>query len=191
MRSALPLVVLIVLAGCDPAASKPVAKPKRPASTSKAQPLASLPMPSKPEPPAPTWRVVSVHDGDTLRAIDASNVQHKVRLLGIDAPEIGQPFGTVSRDRLTALTKGKAVEVFVDDRDRYGRVLARLEVGRLDVNRTMVADGLAWHFTRYSDDAALAAAEAEARAAKRGLWRDPETIAPWDWRAGEAERKRQ
>ena len=54
-----------------------------------------------------------------------------------------------------------------------------------------VADGLAWHYTRYSDDARLAAAEREARAARRGLWRDPETVAPWEWRAGEAERKRQ
>ena len=174
-------VVLAIFAalGCD-----------RPASTSKPRPPASLPIPSRPSPPTPTWRVTSVHDGDTLRAIDASKVEHKVRLLGIDAPEIGQPFGTVSRDPLTSLTKGKAVEVFVDDRDRYGRVLARLEVGGVDVNRQMVTDGLAWHFTRYSDDADLLAAETEARAAKRGLWRDPGPIAPWDWRAGEAGRNR-
>jgi len=33
------------------------------------------------------WKVVSVHDGDTLTAVDASNTQHKVRLAGIDAPE--------------------------------------------------------------------------------------------------------
>jgi hypothetical protein len=59
-RIALPLVVLIVLAGCDPAASKPAAKPKRPASTSKPKPPASLPMPSRPEPAAPVWRVVGV-----------------------------------------------------------------------------------------------------------------------------------
>lgn len=43
------------------------------------------------------WRVVSVHDGDTLTALDAGNVQHKVRLTGIDAPEISQPFGTKAR----------------------------------------------------------------------------------------------
>jgi endonuclease YncB( thermonuclease family) len=43
------------------------------------------------------WRVVSVHDGDTLTAVDASNVQHKVRLHGIDAPEVKQAFGTVAR----------------------------------------------------------------------------------------------
>jgi micrococcal nuclease len=53
----------------------------------------------------------------------------------------------------------------------------------------MVAEGLAWHFTRYSDDATLAAAEREARAARRGLWRDREPVPPWEWRASEKERK--
>jgi endonuclease YncB( thermonuclease family) len=186
MRTALPLVVLIVLAGCDPAASKP----KRPASTSKTQPPASLPMPSRPEPPAAVWRVVSVHDGDTLRAIDEGKVEYRIRLAGIDTPERGQPFGNVARERLAALTMGQAVEVHVEDRDRYGRTVARLEVGGLDVCLQMVADGLAWHYTRYSDDADLAAAEREARAARRGLWRDAAPVAPWDWRASEAERKR-
>ena len=99
-------------------------------------------------------------------------------------------FGTVSRDRLTSLTKGKSAEVFVDDRDRYGRTVARLEIDGRDINRQMVADGLAWHYTRYSDDARLAAAEREARAARRGLWRDAAPVAPWEWRASEAERKR-
>lgn len=144
MRSALPLVVLIVLAGCDAAASKP----KRPASTSKPHPPASLPMPSKPEPAAPVWRVVSVHDGDTLRAIDEAKVEHKIRLHGIDAPEIGQPFSNVFREGLTALTKGQPVEVYIEDRDRYGRTVAPQEAGGEDVNRQLVAEGLAWHFTR-------------------------------------------
>ena len=54
MRTALPLVVLIVLAGCDAAASKP----KRAASTSKARPPASLPLVSRPEPSAESWLVL-------------------------------------------------------------------------------------------------------------------------------------
>ncbi len=146
-------------------------------------------MPAKPK-AAPVWRVVSVHDGDTLRAIDQGKTERKVRLLGIDAPEIGQAFGTKSRDRLTALVKGKSVEVHADSEDRYGRTLARLVFEGRDVNRQMVADGLAWHFTRYSDDERLVAAEREARAAHRKPWRDPAPVAPWEWRASEAERKR-
>ena len=55
------------------------------------------------------WKFVSVHDGDTLTAVDASNTQHKVRLAGIDAPETKQPFGTKARERLAELTLRKVV----------------------------------------------------------------------------------
>ena len=54
----------------------------------------------------------------------------------------------------------------------------------------MVLDGLAWHFTRYSDDERLAAAEREVRAARSGRWRDAAPVPVWQWRASEAERKR-
>ena len=133
-------------------------------------------------------KVVSVTDGDTVRVLDAASVQHKVRLQGIDAPERGQPFGTVARDRLAALVMGKTVTVDDDGRDKYGRTLGRIEIKGQDVNRQMVADGLAWHYVRYSKDARLAAAEREARAADRGLWADREPVPPWEWRASERER---
>ena len=58
------------------------------------------------EPAMLTGKVVSVHDGDTLTAVDASNTQHKVRLAGIDAPETKQPFGTKARDRLAETCPG-------------------------------------------------------------------------------------
>ena len=53
----------------------------------------------------------------------------------------------------------------------------------------MVADGLAWHYVRYSKDARLAAAERDARAAKRGLWADKAPVPPWEWRATAKDRK--
>lgn len=76
------LVALAVFAGCDSTASKPQARPQRPASTSKPRPPASLPMPARPEPPLPLplWRVVSVHDGDTLRALDEGKAEQRIRL---------------------------------------------------------------------------------------------------------------
>jgi endonuclease YncB( thermonuclease family) len=114
------------------------------------------------------WRVVSVHDGDTLSAVDATNTQHKVRLQGIDAPEVKQPFGTKSRDRLADLTLRKVVRVNVHNRDQYGRLLADIEAAGQSVNRQMVADGMAWHYARYRKDAGLASAERAARSANRG-----------------------
>lgn len=143
------------------------------------------------EPPPFTGKVVSVHDGDTLTVLDAANVQHKVRLHGIDAPERKQAFGTVARERLAGLTAGKSVTVLLHDRDKYGRLVAGIVVEGQDVNRQMVAEGLAWHYVRYSRDPGLAAAEREARAAGRGLWRDREPVPPWEWRASEKDRKGQ
>ena len=78
------------------------------------------------QPATLTGKVVSVHDGDTLRVLDAAGTQHKVRLQGIDAPETKQAFGTKARNRLADLTLGKAVTVRVHGRDRYGRTLARV-----------------------------------------------------------------
>jgi endonuclease YncB( thermonuclease family) len=132
----------------------------------------------------------SVHDGDTLTAVDAANVQHKVRLQGIDAPETKQAFCTKARNRLADLTLGKAVTVRVHGRDRYGRTLGTAEAAGQDANRQMVADGMAGHYVEYSKDAGLAQAEREARAARRGLWADKAPLSPWDWRAGEKGRKR-
>jgi endonuclease YncB( thermonuclease family) len=142
------------------------------------------------EPHTFTGKAVSVQDGDTLHVLDDAKHEHTIRLDGIDAPERKQAFGTVARDRLAEITKGKPVTVQAGKRDKYGRTVARIEVEGQDVNRQMVVEGLAWHYTRYSDDATLAEAEGEARAAGRGLWADREPVPPWEWRATEKERRR-
>lgn len=143
------------------------------------------------EPAAVTWRVVSVHDGDTVVCLDDRKVQHKVRLSGIDAPEIGQAFGTKSRDALRGRVLRKSVAVHRRGEDQYGRTLATLEFEGDDVAEWMVAGGMAWHYKRYSDDKALAAAERKARSARKGLWADGDPTPPWTWRASERDRKRE
>jgi endonuclease YncB( thermonuclease family) len=58
-----------------------------------------------------TGRVVKIADGDTLTVLDARNEQYKIRLSDIDAPESGQPYGTVSRQNLGALVSSQRVTV--------------------------------------------------------------------------------
>lgn len=58
-----------------------------------------------------TGHVVKVADGDTLTILDASTVQHKIRISGIDAPERNQPFGAASKKQMSELAFGKEAEV--------------------------------------------------------------------------------
>jgi endonuclease YncB( thermonuclease family) len=85
------------------------------------------------EPYALIDRVVKIADGDTLTVLDGSNVQHRIRLAGIDAPEKGQPYGTKARENLAAKVFKQQVRVEVIDIDRYRR-----EVG-LPINTTTSA----------------------------------------------------
>ncbi len=130
-------------------------------------------------------RVVGIGDGDTLTLLTGTREEVRVRLAGIDTPERGQPFGDRARRALSDLAFGRQVRVVVADTDRYGRTVGRVFAGGLDVNADLVRSGAAWVFRRYSDDPELLRLEAEARAARRGLWGLPEAqrIPPWEWRA--------
>ena len=127
-------------------------------------------------------RVVKVADGDTITILDAARVQHKIRLNAIDAPEKAQAFGQKSKEYLSALVFGKDVTVRWKSKDKYGRVLGTVFVGTTDVNLQMVQAGFAHHYKRFDRSPAYAAAEADARQNRRGLWSDPNPIPPEDYR---------
>lgn len=135
-----------------------------------------------------TGRVVKIADGDTVTVLDESNRQHRIRLIGIDAPERKQAFGTVSRQNLAGLVFGKTVAVEWNRRDRYQRILGKILLDGQDVNLEQIKAGLAWHYKQY-DKGQLPAdrklyAEAQERASLNGigLWGDPAPVAPWDFR---------
>ena len=129
-------------------------------------------------------RVVGVHDGDSLTVLDAEKVQHKIRLSGIDAPEEKQAFGERAKQALSRLAFGEKVRVEVHGKDKYGRTLGDVYAGGKRVNLAMVEAGMAWAY-KGTKDAALLAAEGDARREKRGLWRDKDPIPPWEFRAEE------
>lgn len=112
----------------------------------------------------------AIYDGDTVTAHCPKAL--KIRLWGIDAPEMGQqPWGERSRDalrRLLAATPKITVEVV--DHDRYGRTVARLLSDDQDLGLTLVRQGWATVYHRYNDSARYRRVEAEARQARRGIW---------------------
>ncbi len=121
-------------------------------------------------------------DGDTIKVLHRGRAE-RVRLQGIDCPEEGQAFSKRAKKTTAELVAGQEVAVDVRGRDDYGRSLAAVVLadGR-SLNEELVRLGLAWWYRRYSTDERLAAAEAEARAVRRGLWRDPHPIPPWEFR---------
>lgn len=133
-------------------------------------------------------RVVGVADGDTLTVLDVDQVQHKIRLAGIDAPEKKQPFGSRSKESLSELAFDKTVEVETSKRDRYGRQIGKVLVNGRDVNLVQVKRGMAWFYRQYqleqspADRRLYEEAENTAKAGKKGLWRDHEPMPPWEFR---------
>lgn len=135
-----------------------------------------------------TGTVIGVSDGDTIKVLDASRQQHRVRLAGIDAPEKAQAFGQRSKQSLSDLAYGRQVTIDTHKNDRYGREVGKVLVDSRDINLEQLRRGMAWHYKAYEreqsadDRASYASAEEDAREAKRGLWVDPHAVAPWNFR---------
>ncbi|MBW1924199.1 MAG: thermonuclease family protein [Deltaproteobacteria bacterium] len=90
-----------------------------------------------------------VYDGDTVLA-RANDLVIKVRLVGIDAPEVshgkrkpGQPYGRKAQKFLASLVLNKTVEIRAYGLDRYNRVLGVLVLNGRDINLEMIKAGLA------------------------------------------------
>lgn len=127
-------------------------------------------------------KVISIPDGDTLTVINSSNKKIKIRLAGIDAPELKQKYGYTSRDYLRKITSGKKLTYKIHSKDDYGRVVAILYADDKDLNYEMIKAGLAWHYKYYYKSKKYSEAEKNARKEKLGLWQDNNPQAPWDFR---------
>lgn len=128
-----------------------------------------------------TAQVIAVLDGDTV-IVQQAGKKTTIRLAGIDAPEKLQEFGIASRDALAALVLRKEVRVTAKTVDDYGRVVALLQIGRINVNEEQLRRGMAWEYSHYHSDQALIALQAEAQHARRGLWAGAKPVPPWEFR---------
>ena len=134
---------------------------------------------------ADAWRGVVSHvsDGDTLWVRPAEGgAPRKVRVHGIDAPELCQAYGAQARSALQRQVLGLAVRVEPLRHDDYGRLLARLWQGEEDVAARMVRAGHAWSYRYRHSPGPYADEERAARAARRGLFADATAQRPYAFR---------
>ncbi len=134
-----------------------------------------------------------VVDGDTFDIGET-----RIRLHGIDAAEMSQRCrdakgkewrcGRSGARRLNELVAGKIVNCEALDVDFTGRVVARCKVGKIDLGKELVEEGLAWAFVRYSSD--YLNDEEIAKAKALGIWAG-DAEPPWTYRSHRWEVARQ
>lgn len=115
-------------------------------------------------------QVLHISDGDTLwvRPLPSGR-RTKVRLAGIDAPELCQAGGPAAQAALRRWAQAAPLSMTVNGRDQHGRVLARLHSGRTDVGEALVREGQAWSYRFHDDPGPYAPQERTARQDKKGL----------------------
>jgi endonuclease YncB( thermonuclease family) len=132
-------------------------------------------------------KVTGVVNGGSITLVSL-NHPLKVRLVGIAAPEAGQPFADVARQHLADLTLNKYVVVRYSILEHDGYLAGRVLLETQDVGAQMIRDGVAWYDK--SDQTQLGELERQlyidseqaARTERRGLWQDESPTAPWDFR---------
>ena len=147
-------------------------------------------------------KVVQVTDGDKLTLIDINGFSHRVRLVGIYAPEKSQYYGQKSTKNLEWLVHNKDVTIEYSRYDRYGQIIGKIMVNqnsdafcllidcikKVDVGLEQVKLGMAWHYKFHEKEQTVedrnffSIAERTARKSKIGLWKDKNPIPPWKWR---------
>ena len=127
-------------------------------------------------------KLLEVHDGDTISVLYKSGKKYRIRLQGIDAPELSQPYGHASKKHLARLLVGKNLTVRDEGRDMYSRKLAFIFVQGNNINLQMVKDGYAWHYKNYYKSREMEKAQKYAKEKKLGLWKDKAPQEPWIYR---------
>ena len=140
-------------------------------------------------------KVVHIIDGDTIDVLVENNKKLRIRLLGIDTPELKQYFGHESSSYLKKILNGKSVRIISNpDKNKpytqgyYKRIIGKVLLNGVDINLEMIKKGMAWHFKKYKKNQPLDESrsynEAESKARKKniGLWSEDNPLPPWKWR---------
>lgn len=134
-------------------------------------------------------KVTKVVDGDTIYVFSSyDNLIKKVRLVGIDAPEMDQPYGIDSKIALENYISNKNIRIYDYGLDKYDRMLGKVIFNGKDINSLMIKNGHAWLYKKYKkslnpyDQSYYSELENNAQNSKLGIFENPGFIEPWVWR---------
>lgn len=132
-----------------------------------------------------TGKVSKVIDGDTIELLTKENPYNhiaklKIRLYGIDAPELKQAYGKEAKEFLSALILKQEVSLIIENKDKYDRFVGTLFLKGQDINKEMVKNGYAHAYESFSKK--YLAEQANAKMFKLGLWQDERVMSPSEFR---------
>ena len=139
-------------------------------------------------------KVIEVNSGDVITIFNL-NRPVRVKLMGVDAPEMNQAFGDVAKNHLSDLVFEKSVLVEYAGISADGSLTGRVLLNDADIGAQMIRDGAAWfdqsNGNRLSptNQEIYQQSEQAARSEKRGLWQDQNAVAPWEFVKAEATRR--
>ena len=131
-------------------------------------------------------KVIQVNDGDELTIFNL-NRPVRIKLIGIDAPEMDQAFGVTAKQHLADLVFDKQVVVEYLGIGHDNSLIGRVFCNDADMNAQMIRDGAAWFDPRYQSQLSAQVnemyhqSELAARNEKRGLWQSGDAVAPWEF----------
>ncbi|WP_039882652.1 thermonuclease family protein [Campylobacter upsaliensis] len=132
-----------------------------------------------------TGKVSKVIDGDTIELLAKENPYNhitklKIRLYGIDAPELKQAYGKEAKEYLSALVLKQEVSLIIENKDKYDRFVGTLFLKGQDINKEMVKNGYAHAYESFSKK--YLAEQADTKKFKLGLWQDERVMSPSEFR---------
>ncbi|EDP6839055.1 thermonuclease [Campylobacter upsaliensis] len=133
-------------------------------------------------------KVSRVIDGDTIELLAKTSKENpynhiiklKIRLYGIDAPELKQAYGKEAKEYLSALVLKQEVSLIIENKDKYDRFVGTLFLKGQDINKEMVKNGYAHAYESFSKK--YLAEQADAKMFKLGLWQDEKAVKPSEFR---------
>lgn len=129
-----------------------------------------------------SYKVIKVNDGDTI-TIMMNREKRRIRLYGIDTPEINQSFGIEAKQFLTEQILNRDVEIEVKDTDRYKRLVAVVYLNDKSMNELLLKEGWAWWYEAYAKtEYKYKELQEEAQKRRCGIWKNKGNIPPWEFR---------